>query len=285
MTFTLLIRLAGPLQAWGTASRFMHRDTDPERPTKSGVIGLLAAADGHHRDAHDTDYPDALPLAVLAELRFGVRADRPGVLIRDYHVVGGGRFPVRPRDLIVDPKRAEAAERKPVENVEGAFGTVELSSWYGAPKGIHRDESGRLQAGVTTKRMPLITNRWYLSDAAFVAAVESGDRGLLEHLANRLDRPRRMVWLGRKNCPPAEPLNHGVHDGDLESVLARTAPLPNSTTSSPYSWVEVTQDEPDAVPVMDQPASFTSRDRVHVQRWERRRIIPPVAPTITWETE
>ncbi|MFF4991540.1 type I-E CRISPR-associated protein Cas5/CasD [Streptosporangium saharense] len=285
MTSTLLIRLAGPLQAWGTASRFLQRDTDPERPTKSGVVGLLAAADGHHREAHDTDHPDALPLAVLAELRFGVRADRPGVLISDYHTVGGGRFPVRPRDLIVDPKRAEAAERKPIDDAEGAFGRVELSSWYGAPKGIHPDSAGRLQAGITNKRMPLITKRWYLSDAAFVAAVESENRSLLERLANRLDHPRRMVWLGRKNCPPAERLNHGVHDGDLESVLARTALLPNSTASSPYSWVETTQNEPDTVPVVDQPVSFTSRERVHVQRWERRRLIPLVAPTITWESE
>jgi CRISPR system Cascade subunit CasD len=36
----LLLRLAGPMQAWGTQSRFVNRDTELE-PSKSGVIGLL----------------------------------------------------------------------------------------------------------------------------------------------------------------------------------------------------------------------------------------------------
>ncbi|MDW8358926.1 CRISPR-associated protein Cas5, partial [Thermus sp.] len=39
---TLLLRLQGPMQAWGTRSRFDQRDTWPY-PTKSGVLGLLAA--------------------------------------------------------------------------------------------------------------------------------------------------------------------------------------------------------------------------------------------------
>ena len=39
----LLLRLAGPMQAWGTQSRFTVRDTGLE-PSKSGVIGLLCAA-------------------------------------------------------------------------------------------------------------------------------------------------------------------------------------------------------------------------------------------------
>ena len=40
---TLLLRLAAPLQAWGADSKFETRKTNRE-PTKSGVIGLLAAA-------------------------------------------------------------------------------------------------------------------------------------------------------------------------------------------------------------------------------------------------
>ena len=37
---TLLLRLAAPLQAWGSDSKFETRKTNRE-PTKSGVIGLL----------------------------------------------------------------------------------------------------------------------------------------------------------------------------------------------------------------------------------------------------
>ena len=44
----LLMRLAGPMQSWGTRSRFGNRDTGLE-PSRSGVIGLLCAALGRPR--------------------------------------------------------------------------------------------------------------------------------------------------------------------------------------------------------------------------------------------
>lgn len=73
---TLLIRLAAPLQAWGASSRFSRRETRHE-PTKSGVVGLLAAAQGLRR-IDDLEH--------LASLRFGVRVDQPGNLLRDFQV-------------------------------------------------------------------------------------------------------------------------------------------------------------------------------------------------------
>ena len=71
---TLLLRLAGPMQSWGDASRFTRRDTRMV-PSKSGVLGLLAAADGRRRTDEIED---------LANLRFGVRVDQPGQLLRDF---------------------------------------------------------------------------------------------------------------------------------------------------------------------------------------------------------
>jgi CRISPR system Cascade subunit CasD len=73
---TLLLRLAAPLQSWGVASKFDTRDTTRE-PTKSGVIGLLAAALGRRRTEGLED---------LKALRFGVRVDQPGTLLRDFHI-------------------------------------------------------------------------------------------------------------------------------------------------------------------------------------------------------
>ena len=70
---TLLLRLAGPLQAWGYDSKFETRRTGRE-PSKSGVIGLLAAALGRKRDESIED---------LRELRFGFRVDREGQLLHD----------------------------------------------------------------------------------------------------------------------------------------------------------------------------------------------------------
>ncbi len=77
---TLLIRCAGPMQSWGTRSRFGERDTETE-PTKSGVCGLLAAAMGRSRSESPAD---------LGRLRMAVRIDRPGHVESDYQTAGGG---------------------------------------------------------------------------------------------------------------------------------------------------------------------------------------------------
>ncbi|MFF4810989.1 type I-E CRISPR-associated protein Cas5/CasD [Micromonospora chersina] len=70
----LLMKLAGPLQSWGSSSRFARRGTEVA-PTKSGVLGLLAAAKGIRRTE---------PLTELLGLEFGVRLDQPGQILRDF---------------------------------------------------------------------------------------------------------------------------------------------------------------------------------------------------------
>lgn len=80
-THTLLLRLAGPMQAWGTHSRFEVRDTGVE-PSKSGVLGLVCAALGRPRAESVDD---------LADLHFGVRVNREGLMARDYQTAGAAR--------------------------------------------------------------------------------------------------------------------------------------------------------------------------------------------------
>lgn len=77
---TLLLRLMGPMQSWGTTSRFDQRDTGKE-PSKSGVIGLIAAAMGIERE-------NWIDLEPLTRLSMGIRHDRPGVPKRDYQTAG-----------------------------------------------------------------------------------------------------------------------------------------------------------------------------------------------------
>lgn len=69
----LLLRLSGPLQSWGSSSRFEVRHTGTE-PTKSAIIGLLASAQGRLRGDEIED---------LLHLHFGVRIDQPGRLVND----------------------------------------------------------------------------------------------------------------------------------------------------------------------------------------------------------
>ena len=74
---TLLLRLAGPLQAWGSTGKFNTRYTDRE-PTKSGVIGMIASSMGRSRDESIED---------LNSLRFGVRVDQEGEFLKDLQTV------------------------------------------------------------------------------------------------------------------------------------------------------------------------------------------------------
>jgi len=64
------------MQSWGTTSRFDQRDTGKE-PSKSGVLGLLAAALGIDRE----NWKDLKPLTLLS---MGVRHDRSGIPGCDY---------------------------------------------------------------------------------------------------------------------------------------------------------------------------------------------------------
>jgi CRISPR system Cascade subunit CasD len=82
---TLVLHLAGPLQSWGAGE--VNRRWTRRHPTKAGLVGLLAAAQGRPRDADLTD---------LTRLRYGVRIDQPGRLLVDYHTVSrhdGSRLP------------------------------------------------------------------------------------------------------------------------------------------------------------------------------------------------
>ena len=72
---TLLLKLSAPLQSWGADSHFQRRTTRHE-PTKSAVLGLIAAAQGRRRTDCIED---------LLDIRFGVRIDQPGVVLRDLH--------------------------------------------------------------------------------------------------------------------------------------------------------------------------------------------------------
>jgi CRISPR system Cascade subunit CasD len=91
VTRSVLLRLEGPLQSWGTRSHFPDRDTENE-PSKSGVLGLIGAALGMARD-------DDATLARLAAGRMAVRVDRQGTLLADYHTAGGGIFRGMPHSV------------------------------------------------------------------------------------------------------------------------------------------------------------------------------------------
>jgi CRISPR system Cascade subunit CasD len=74
----LIFRLYGPMASWGDIAVGAIRPTsDP--PSKSAVMGLLAAAMGIRRDEEERQRE-------LAEgYLMAIRIDSPGILVRDYH--------------------------------------------------------------------------------------------------------------------------------------------------------------------------------------------------------
>lgn len=115
---TLLLRLAGPMQSWGTQSRFTQRDTGME-PSKSGIIGLVCAALGMPRDAGDAEHDGRrIALAELAALPMGVRVERAGTVECDYHTAGGTH-------LLADKSRGYG-----VAQAGGGVRTVESERFY-----------------------------------------------------------------------------------------------------------------------------------------------------------
>lgn len=156
---TLLLWLVGPMQSWGTQSRFVHRDAGRE-PSKSGVIGLVCAALGRPR--HE-------PVDDLAALKMGVRVDREGVMSRDYHTA---------RDCV--------------------------------------------RADGTPNKDAVISERFYLADAAFLVGLEGDPRlhMLMTQARAALQNPRWQIYLGRKSFLPTEPL---VFENSLRTLSLREA--------------------------------------------------------------
>jgi len=75
---TLTIKLTAPLQSYGNEATFERRTTN-DYPTKSAVIGMVAAALGYRRaDAR---------IASLNELHFAVRVDQIGRNLTDFQTV------------------------------------------------------------------------------------------------------------------------------------------------------------------------------------------------------
>ena len=104
----LALLLDSPMQSWGHTSRFERRTT-ALHPTRSAVLGLIAAALGINKHAPD----EASRLAKFASLKITTvslpRRDRYGreLLIQrleDYHTVTGIR-PLAERSTMTRPCR------------------------------------------------------------------------------------------------------------------------------------------------------------------------------------
>lgn len=236
---TLLLRLVGPMQSWGTTSRFDQRDTGKE-PSKSGVVGLLAAALGIDREK----WTDLEP---LTHLSIGVRHDRPGVPKYDYQTVGQG-----------------------TEEVVNADGKVQIRSRMILASGKY-PSGEHLGEGVQSYRH-------YLADAAFLVGLGSEDRSLLERVHTALQNPIWPLALGRKSYVPSESIwiENGVQDVPLQDALARWPWIVSQRRWEDLPeklLVSFESEDGSGVLKMDQPLSSFAERRFGA-RFVRSELIP-----------
>ena len=192
----LLLRLAAPMMSWGDESKFETRRTLRE-PTKSAVLGLIAAALGVKRE----DSAAWLSSPEIMTLRFGVRADKEGEVACDFHIAKG-------------------------------------------------DQSN-------------LTYRYYLHDAVFLAALESPDVELLKRFEYAVTHPVFPLFLGRRSCPPTQPLCLGIRETDLLSALRQEPSLAPGKNGDPMRIItDAAPGEYDGAAVQrDNPVSFSRARR------------------------
>ncbi len=170
----LLFRLSGPLASWGEIAVGERRSSWP-RPSKSAVLGLVAAALGY--DRHDGPAHAALNDG----LYFAVRVDMP------MRAIGNGI--------------GEDAGLKTLRD----YHTAQVPSARRGKKWGTRAEE--LNEGQLTT---ILSERWYwINMVATVALWPSGkgSQPTLSEIAAALREPVFALYLGRKSCPPSLPFN------------------------------------------------------------------------------
>lgn len=233
MPEVLALRLSAPLQSWGGHSRHSIRGT-LTHPTKSGVVGLCAAALGIPRGSEE--------LSVPAGLGFGVRVDRAGTLLIDFHTISGASHSP------LDPKE----QRLPTSN------------------------GGQLPAG-----QGKVSRRAYLQDAVFVAVLAAEDPAqmeLLDRIEEALKRPRYPLFLGRRSCPPdRRVLLDRYRDTTLVQALKE---IPwQGRGEAPETLPIVVDDQRGEELLPDLPLPSPAFRRVFADRPVRHGSVPPPATT------
>lgn len=165
----LLFRLYGPMASWGDISVGEYRPTFVH-PTKSAIVGILAAALGIRRDEEDRQKE----LAESCEM--AVRMDAEGVLLRDYHTIQVAPSGSARNKNIFDTRSEELSG--PKENLKTILSTRDY----------------RCDA--------LFTICIWYSEATRSYS--------LRELCDKLKCPVYTLYLGRKSCPVSLPLQPRV---------------------------------------------------------------------------
>lgn len=188
----LVFRLYGPMASWGDIAVGEVRPSYTH-PSKSAILGMVAAALRIDRDQEEKHRQ------LAAEYGFAVRVDSMGVPLVDYHTAqvppsGSGRN-----------RRAFATRREEL-------------------RALPRDTLNTI-----------LSRRYYRTDAlASVALWTSGGTPpySLEEIRSALERPGYVLYLGRKSCPLALP---------VEGQLVTAASVRDAFAAARFAQLELLQ--------------------------------------------
>lgn len=240
----LALRLEAPLQSWGDSAKWSIRDTRPE-PTLSGVLGLVAASRGWRLN----DEGDRRVAELAKRVRFGVRADREGISLRDYHTIGGTR-------------------------------SGRETPWTGLLTAEGKAKRNPSNASLHTE----VSERSYLCDACFLVMLEA-DEATLREIEIAMRSPVWPPFLGRKACVPSAPIcpahSHGssMVPGPLVDAISAFPWLGRASDEAP-EYLRVVVDETVGVITgmralrHDVPESF--QHRRFALRYVREYTVPAV---------
>jgi CRISPR system Cascade subunit CasD len=133
--------------------------------------------------------------------------------------------------------------------------------------------------GASVTKNSVTSNRYYLSDAAFLVGLESTDFSLLERIQQALQQPVWTLFLGRKAFVPSAPvwLQDGLRKGEpLETALQGYGWICSwASAKAPAEVRFVVEDANGEQTRSDVPISFAER------RFSSRRIKTDLQPAPT----
>lgn len=236
----LALLLDAPLQSWGFASRFQRRTTGMQ-PTKSGIVGLLAAALGV--DKHSPEEVETI--AALAKLRM------TAITIPKTNTA---RF----------VRTTATLEMRRLEDYHTVQGTRHANDKPSAKPDL-RDT-------VVTYRQFLLDSRFGIILSASSAWNLPDRRGLTE-VAAALRDPVWGIWFGRKCCIPAEPVYRG---GPFSDEAEAWHALVGNAPRKEFHRVEEARDFAVGTDTLnDQPVTFSTPNTHAPRRVHQKHIGEP----------
>jgi CRISPR system Cascade subunit CasD len=215
----LTFQLYAPLSSWGEPAVGEKRNS-ARHPSKSAVLGLVAAAMGYRRQS------DEPHLELQDSLSFGVKLVGEAFPTSDYHTIQ----PEKKRNRHVHKRKDE---------IQGIESKAQLSY------------------------------RQYRQDALNVVALWNTDNAQigLHEILSSLKQPKFSLFVGRKSCPLALPLNPILGEHDSLKTALDSYPTDPALTYPPsqrvdgYFWEQTDHAGQEAHYTVSRSDQILSRER------------------------